>query len=71
MLETLRSLPIEISDTPLAEVFSEVASRARGHQLTVYDAAYLQIAMETGLPLASLDKALNKAALEAGIELMK
>jgi predicted nucleic acid-binding protein len=40
---------------------------ARKHALSVYDAAYLELALRRGLPLASRDAALNKAAKRAGI----
>src|ERR1035441_2168096 len=36
-------------------------------RLTGYDAAYLELANRHKLPIASLDKALSKAALAAGI----
>jgi predicted nucleic acid-binding protein len=39
--------------------------------LTGYDAAYLELALRKGLPLASLDKDLNKAALRAGVALVQ
>jgi predicted nucleic acid-binding protein len=35
--------------------------------LTVYDAAYLEVAQRLRLPLATLDQALAKAAREAGV----
>ena len=38
--------------------------------LTVYDAAYLELSGRTGLPLATLDADLRKAALAAGVELL-
>ncbi len=40
------------------------------HGLTVYDAAYLELAQRRRLPLASLDKALADAARAAGIEVL-
>jgi predicted nucleic acid-binding protein len=42
---------------------------ATQYQLTVYDAAYLELAERTGLPLATLDGELRKAALAAGVAL--
>lgn len=44
---------------------------AVAHQLSVYDAAYLDLAVETGLPLLTEDKALSKAALSLGLELIE
>ena len=42
----------------------------RRHQLSSYDAAYLELAMRLGLPLASLDKNLRKAAQAEGIPVL-
>ncbi|RST86077.1 PIN domain-containing protein [Aquibium carbonis] len=36
------------------------------HGLTLYDGVYLELALRTGLPLATLDKRLAKAALDVG-----
>lgn len=41
---------------------SDVLLLARQHRLTVYDAAYLELAQRKGLALATLDKALSTAA---------
>jgi hypothetical protein len=40
------------------------------YQLTIYDAANLELAKRTGLPLATLDGDLRKAALAAGVALL-
>ncbi len=45
-------------------------SLARQHRLTVYDAAYLELAGREGLPLATLDTALRQAATAVGISLL-
>lgn len=42
---------------------------AQEHSLTAYDAAYLRLALSSGLPLASKDKSLNDAARAAGVPL--
>lgn len=39
---------------------------ARRYKLSAYDAAYLELALRTGLPLATLDAGLVKAATTAG-----
>ena len=41
---------------------------ARRYKLSAYDAAYLELALRTGLPLATLDADLEKAAQAAGVE---
>ena len=38
--------------------------------LTVYDAAYLELAVRRGLPLATLDRDLRAAASAAGVTLL-
>ena len=43
---------------------------ARTHRLSVYDAAYLELAQREGLPLATLDADLRRAAAEAGVALL-
>jgi predicted nucleic acid-binding protein len=40
------------------------------HALTAYDVAYLDLAMRLGLPLASQDDDLRKAAQAEGLELL-
>ena len=42
---------------------------ANRHKLTVYDAAYLELAQRRGLPLATLDKDLRQAAKAEGVVL--
>jgi predicted nucleic acid-binding protein len=37
------------------------------HMLTLYDALYLELALRAGLPLATLDKQLARAALDRGV----
>lgn len=44
---------------------------ARAHQLTSYDASYLELARRLGLPLATLDGGLKIAATNAGVALLK
>lgn len=67
-LADLAVLPFEIDDEPRdAGVFD----LARRHKLTVYDAAYLELAQRRALPLATVDDALIRAAKGAGVELFK
>jgi predicted nucleic acid-binding protein len=48
---------------------SAVLRLARTHRLSVYDAAYLEVAQREGLPLATLDADLKKAAAGEGVAL--
>lgn len=43
---------------------------ARRHQLTVYDASYLELAQREAVPLATLDSDLRKAAAVLGVALI-
>jgi predicted nucleic acid-binding protein len=43
---------------------------ARQYGLSVYDAAYLELAMRLGLPLASKDEALRQAAHAVGLSIL-
>jgi predicted nucleic acid-binding protein len=47
-----------------------ILSLARQHRLTVYDASYLELAQREALPLATLDTALQRAAVALKIELI-
>ena len=44
---------------------------AREYDLSAYDAAYLNMAVQHGEPLATLDAALQKAGRAAGIKIFK
>jgi predicted nucleic acid-binding protein len=65
----LAALPIAVDDETKAHVFGNTLSLARDHNLSAYDAAYLELAMRRGLPLATLDDKLKAAALAAGVVL--
>jgi predicted nucleic acid-binding protein len=47
-----------------------VLTIARRHRLTVYDAAYLELALREAVPLAILDQALAAAAQAEGVSLV-
>jgi predicted nucleic acid-binding protein len=67
-LRELEQLPIRVEGIPHP---SDLPELARRHELTVYDAAYLELAIRRQLPLATLDKALRKAAQDAGVSLLE
>jgi predicted nucleic acid-binding protein len=62
---------IEIDVDPTAETATPalILPVARRFDLTIYDAAYLELALRTGLPLATRDGALERAAEKAGAQL--
>lgn len=66
-LEWLLTLKIEQDNETSTRAPREVLSLARAHGLTTYDAAYLELAMRRGLPLATLDRDLRIAATKSGV----
>jgi len=50
---------------------SALVAAARQSGLTAYDAAYFELALRRGLPLATLDNKMRVAAQRAGIELLQ
>ena len=64
----LRLLPIEIEREPLAQVFQSCAGLAHQLDLSVYDAAYLDLARREQAPLATMDLRLIEAAAKIGVE---
>ena len=65
----LADLPIIVDDETKAHAFGDIASLARSQNLSAYDAAYLELAMRKGLPLATLDDKLKAAAQAVGVRL--
>ena len=64
----LENLPIRVDTLTANQVFGHTISLARAYRLSSYDAAYLELALREGLPLATLDKDLLKAARRSDIE---
>lgn len=69
-LDDLHGLPVEIDLETDAQAWSSTLRLAEQHRLTLYDAAYLELAQRRGLPLASLDRDLRAAAEAAGVEVL-
>lgn len=69
--EVLRALPIYSDMTGDSAVFTKMVGLAEKYRLSVYDAAYLELAMRSNLPLATLDDDLRAAAVLAGITVLK
>src|SRR5580704_17137718 len=67
----LAVLPIRIEPPHAPAAWDVVIGVAAKHRLTVYDAAYLELAERTGLPLATLDGDSRKAALAASVILLE
>jgi len=65
-LSTLGLYDIEVDGETMTVAWSKTLALADSFELTVYDAAYLELALRRGLPLASLDEPLRKAMKKAG-----
>jgi len=66
----LRALAIDIDPETELRAWSETLELADRCRLTVYDAAYLELARRRRLPLASLDEALRAATAALSIPLL-
>jgi predicted nucleic acid-binding protein len=64
----IRELPVRIVDVPTDETRLELALQ---HNLAVYDASYLRLALTRNLPIATADAKLQNASASAGIEIIK
>lgn len=58
----LAALGVVLESPTWGQVTHDVLHLARKHALSVYDAAYLELALRRDLPLATFDRALRKAA---------
>ena len=67
-LEMLDGVSIEVDATTFAHALSATLQLARRYKLSAYDASYLELALRRGIPLATLDEDLQKAAKKAGVK---
>ena len=65
----LAALPITVDEETKAHAFTDTMHLARSHNLSTYDAAYLELAMRRGVPLATLVEKLKTAARAVGVPL--
>lgn len=63
-LSDLAALPLQTIPTPDAPLVITLAIR---HGLTTYDATYLTVAILSGVPLATFDASLQRAARAEGV----
>lgn len=69
-LELLNGLSIEIDEETSFKAFHEILFLAHSEKLTTYDAAYLELAMRKGFPLASKDLGLCEVAKRLGVQII-
>ena len=69
-LGIVRSLPIIVNGESVERVTADILGLARQTGLSSYDTSYLDLAIRTGLPLATLDKAMRGAARRCRVPLL-
>jgi len=65
------TLPVHIDSQTDELAWSRILDLSSEHDLTTYDAAYLELARRTGLPLASVDSALMRASESMSVSLFR
>ncbi len=70
-ISQLENLPIRVDPLTAQKAFSRILTLSREYNISSYDASYLELAMREGLPLATLDKKLTKAAKKADVKVFK
>jgi predicted nucleic acid-binding protein len=68
-LGELNAWPIQVDTVGVTRAFQQILSAARELHLSAYDAAYLELAIREGLPLATPNNDLRKAARTAGVKI--
>ena len=64
----LAALPITVDEETRPRAFSAITQLARSYNLSIYDAAYLELAIRRRLPLATLDQKLKAVAEAVGLD---
>ena len=65
--QRIAALPVLIDLEGSRRAWDSLLQLAVRYGLTSYDTCYLELALRKALPLATLDKALQRAATEAGV----
>ena len=66
-LERLSALAFTVDEDDVRSAFGRTSALAERYRLSVYDAAYLELALRRNLPLGTRDRALRSAAERSGI----
>lgn len=69
-LEDAALIPVQVANDTSALAWSTLSDLAVRHSLTIYDAAYLDLARRRRVPLATLDRRLGGAASAEGLDLL-
>jgi predicted nucleic acid-binding protein len=68
-LRLAQTLPVTVDEETASRLATDTTALARQYGLTIYDAAYLELAMRRGAKLATSDRTLVKAAKASGVAL--
>ncbi|MFN8546240.1 MAG: type II toxin-antitoxin system VapC family toxin [Candidatus Binatia bacterium] len=68
-LRTLHGLDPEVDDAGHRLAFNKVSELATLHDLSIYDACYVELALRERLPLATKDDSLRAVARRAGVRM--
>ena len=68
LLTLLDSVQTVLDSQDLQARTDQIISLGRAHNLSAYDAAYLELAMRLGVPIATLDDSLLQAAATVGVK---
>ena len=70
-LEMLQDVAIEVDTVSASQSLSDTLHLARRYRLSAYDASYLELALRSAQPLATLDVDLRRAAGKVGVKAYK
>jgi len=70
-ISLLFELPIIVEPESPERMLSEILALAREYKLSSYDAAYLDLAMRKGLPIATTDKNIISAARKSHVPILR
>ena len=70
LIASFLALGVDVQHQPATAYWSEILHLADRHLLTIYDASYLELAIRQGLPLATLDHDLRRAAIAEGVPVL-
>ena len=69
-LGVLRQIPVRYDSDSSSAVITQTLELARQNMLSIYDAAYLELALRLGASLATLDEPLKAAAKRRGVKII-
>ena len=69
-LSLINNLPIKVLQESPNRMTKEILALAREQQISTYDASYLDLAMRKGLPIATQDSGLKKAAGKCKVRIL-